>query len=669
MTISLPFVHAVPASPLARLDPDQLVVAQHVGGPLCVLASAGSGKSASLCARVWNLVTHHGVAAPRVLLVTFTKNAAEELRARIGAMLPGSNTATVLTFHAFSRAFLAREATDFAAWHPDEVADADWHYAQYLREACGRKTPKKLFGDKHLEWSHANLDALRGFVELAKAAGMPPWSDAARALAERRMGADPEGRDPARTNDAYALAEKKRIAARRMTFADWMVECARRLRGDPATRARWQAAFDHVMVDEAQDMSRVQLAIAMSLAEEHRNLIMIGDGKQAIYSFRGAAPEVFASFPETWQAPVATISHNYRSAVAIVANGNAASDFVPGDHVPMIATRETPGLVAARGFTDARAEADAIADHILARRAAGARWLDHAVLVRVRSAARACEDAFAKRGLPARLMGGGSFYGRRDPRALLAYLRVAGCVAGEEHLADTLKAPFRMLPAPYIQALAQELAGTPTEGWDAAVAACARGERARDWCIQQGSQWLRAVRSVQHGLQLCESPKTLLTRVLSATGYRAWVAKESGAEETDDDRLDDIAELLSAAEIFPDAAALCAHADRAIKSATRKAKFQEDVIRIATIHAVKGLEFACVFLAGARQGVMPHIRGEYAEEARLYYVAVTRARDELHISWSKGAPSEFFDPAVPIAPQLDPGSVAFLQLDAGDKPF
>ncbi len=620
----------------AGLDEDQREAVCHDGGPLLVVAGAGSGKSRAIVHRIARLVRDTRVDPRRILAVTFTARGAEVMSERTHALL-GHSRAKIQTFHALCRAVLARETADFETW-AREVDTADARYEGLLGLACGRQ---------HLKWEGSDVALLKGFTELAKAEDAWPGSERARQIAQARhrfYGA--RGSDPAKTLAAFEIAERLRVERCIMTFADWMVETVRLLEGDEDLRVRLAGRYDHVLVDEGQDNSGVQARIARALARDHRNLVLVGDIRQAIYAFRGADPGLFLDFPREWGARVIHLRTNYRSGTRIVAASNAVSarmDLPPEMQVVARGHRADPGRVVGVRADSPDLEAHDVAAWLTELHAQGVAWRDCAVLVRTRACTRAVEEACATARVPYRVWGGCPFYELPEARALLAYLRVATKVATLADVACSLKTPARYIPRDFWPALEQAV--------ERAARAAQQGTRATwlDVINQAGSaagwksqteerlvHWVTMIEALQRRAQAGAPPSELLESVLQETDFVASLARESGRETPDDSRGAVVAELQLVAARFGQTADLLAHAEAATEAAraAARAPANGDRVFVATVHSCKGMEFKRVALIRCSAGILPHARAEdVEEERRLFYVALTRAMDEFRVSW------------------------------------
>lgn len=629
---------------LRDLNPEQREVAMHDQGPCMVNACAGSGKTTAVVRRMAYLVRVRGVSSERIFGTTFSRKAASEMNHRIRNLLGFSTMVQVQTFHAFCRRLLSEEFSGFDGWQLDE-------HDRY------RDAIKRAIGYEFLDWKKADVEEVTQYIELAKAAAIWPGTDDAAKLAMSRYRARPtQQRRPDLMAQAYEMTEKLRSDARLMTFSDWMMEAEKLLREEPI-RARWAALFDHVMVDEAQDNSLVQMRIASHLARDHRNLMIVGDAAQSIYKWRGAAPEYFNGFPGEWGAKIISMFRNYRSAKPVIDLANTIlREMQPGDRVgnkDMECEKvEAPGAVSVHAFETGALEAEGVVGRIAAMHEDGVPWKRHLVLYRVNALSRAVEEELNRHEIPYKITGSSCFYLRREIVTLLAYLKVAWRkTATMDDVRRTLYTPKRMLGKAFWAQVEAASRSKPASFSDMVEVAIAASGRINDGQMRNARRWGKLIDQLRQDIATTEAqvspdgtkqllppcnPSKLLDRVVAETDYVQWLKNEEGRETPDNDRVSNVAELVRLASQFKDAGAFLKHAVDQIHAAKSHRDDEStggDHVTLMSIHRAKGLEWPHVHLITCNEGVMPHAYADdVEEERRIFYVATTRAMESLDVS-------------------------------------
>lgn len=646
---------AVERAPLTResllegLNPEQQEIVLHNTGALLCAAIAGSGKTTALVRRIAMLWIAYGVEPIRVLALTFSKKAAEEMTSRLVALLPGevSNAARVGTFHSLAMQFLREEMGDFKKW---QVDDAN-RYRQVIKDCLGYKG---------MRWDSADLTTVEQFIGRCKASCALAGSPEAYALAEAFYKKLPCGqRMPAQLTEAYERAEQERHARLLLTYDDMLIEMWWRLSETPSVAARWASRWDYLLQDESQDENPVQRAICEILAATHRNYMVVGDPAQSIYGFRGADPSGILSFAKAWDAKVVELHRNYRSGDSIVeaANGLLRS-MTPGT---TLGTQITPlrgvaGNVQLEEFGDADDEAEAVVQHIQEIQADGKRWKDFVCLYRTNAQSRALEEQCLASRIPYVVIGGTNFYERKEVKDVLAYLRLAAGRGTFDDVRRSINAPFRFLGREFVSKV-EELADRQDsrEGisWTEIVRGLASSNAARIQARQRESamQWCdlidKMARRIRQATELAERdpvaaavnparPGAMIDGLLMETEYVKWLTRDEGAESPENNRVSNIRELVRASERFNTVDGLLDYIDETLEAAEAAKNGEEGVDRVTmmSIHRSKGLEWPVVFLIGANEKLLPHGKAEdINEERRLAYVAMTRARDDLFVSY------------------------------------
>lgn len=594
------------------LSPEQWAAVTAPDGPLVIRAGAGTGKTTVLVERVVHLITARGVRPATILVVTFSRRARQELVDRLAVRLPGpGQAAAVTTLHALGRKII-QQWPAAAGYRPGYLAtytrrDADLVLREALR-ALGVAAPDPQ--------TDRVLTAIEG-VRL----GLPATPDVPD-------GAWTGDLDLAALAGAYEAVLRQRNA---IDFVSMVTLPPRLLAAEPAALALLQVAYAHLLLDEAQDVSRDQIALIKQLAAGHRNLTIVGDAAQAVYGFRGGDPRLLTDFGAHYpDAHHVVLTANYRSTAPIVAAGNAlATGLAAG---PTLVSALGAGLpVVGHQAADPSAEATWVADQIRRLRTTGAisSAAEVAVLVRTHTQGAPIATALRAAGIPVRL--------RRSGAELAAHPVVADALAHLRLLADPddTIALRRVLDLPPrgLRLLAGALDERPVTALADVQALATRldaalGHAAADGCAARLTAFLEALTLPPAPGR---SPAATLDALLDRTGYLAWLSRQPGAA----DRLavlDQLRRLL--ARVTTDLATWLAEAvaDEAPPPP------EADAVTLATIHSTKGMEFAVVFVVGLEEGVLPDYRSlddsvALAQEQAVAYVAVTRARARLFLSW------------------------------------
>ena len=621
------------------MNDEQLAVIQHGAGPLQTLAQAGSGKTRAAVHRVARLVCEEGVPGDRIFMVTFSRKAADEMDQRVRHL--GVSGVNCQTWHAFCLRVLREDATRYAQWTVDERDKA-------------KALVKQAAGYKHVNWTGADITKIRRFIGVCKAMLIGPGRterDMAAGVELAREEFEWSERDARLAMKVYQVSQQLIEDAQLLTFDDMLVFAHDHLL-DEDNRQKWAGMFDYVITDEAQDNSLVQVRLQEMLARDHRNLMVVGDLAQAIYGFRGSRPEYLNDFQGSWSARRIAMCRNYRSGSAIV---DAANDIIRP-----AAMRQPEDMVAARGGDAGRVvvmETELLEDEAaevvsMARREleGGRKGGDITILFRLNAQSRALEDAFLRARLPYRLIGGTNFYERKEVKDLLAYLRVA---SGRDQTGDAdgvrrcINAPFRFLGAMFVERLMAYPRGTAS--WADCVRAVADYEHIQQRQRNSANEWALLVEWLETRIKNAADPEivaqnaevrdhakpaSLLNDIVKRTRYIEWLEKEEGEESIESSHAANVRELLRVAEKFETVVELLDYVDQNVRESEKMARKRDgNAVTMMSIHRSKGLEWPIVWVVGCNEDVLPHCKGDPEEERRLMYVAATRARDQLFISY------------------------------------
>jgi DNA helicase-2/ATP-dependent DNA helicase PcrA len=613
-------VHLTTPEDLRRqLNPAQWEAVSHPGGPLLILAGAGSGKTRVLTFRIAYLVSFGGVDPRAILALTFTNKAAREMRRRVEALL-GSQAAGawVGTFHGTclkilrSHGHLLPVGPDFAVYDADDQKKLAQAVVADLNLDPKRHPPAAL-----LHQVHRAKDEGKGPGEIE----VPSRAPGARALL-----------------DFYALYQDRLREARALDFGDLLLETLRLFRAHPEVADHYRRRFVHLLIDEYQDTNRVQYRLAREIASGHGNLCVVGDDDQSIYGWRGADLRNILSFEEDFPgARIVKLEQNYRSTRAILEAASSVVSKNVSRHPKTLWTgREGGEPVAVHEAATEEEEAAWVADTIREAAARGLHPSDVAVLYRMHALSRPFEEAFLRRRIPYVVYGGLRFYDRREVKDALAYLRLVVNPDDPVAFHRVVNTPPRGIGRTTVE-LVEGLARREGIGLGAALERAveegvlpARGARAAAGFAALLRGWREAAATA--------TVRELLARILDESGYGDFLRTE-GPEQAEE-RLENLAELLNAAEAFEaeDEGGLRAFLDRAALVTDQDVgPDRADVVTLMTLHSAKGLEYPVVFLTGLEEGVFPHHRSsdsprELEEERRLCYVGITRAQDRLYLT-------------------------------------
>jgi len=604
---------------LKALNPQQQQAVTASDGPVLVLAGPGSGKTRVLTHRVAWLVLEKNVAPWRIMAVTFTNKAAREMRDRLVKMLGAeqAHRLTLGTFHATCARILRRDGEAIGIPRDYAIFDAD------DQVVLVRRTLKELDIDEK-RYSPASVYAAisRAKNELIAVEAYQPRSYFGEIV--RRV---------------YARYQEQLRASHALDFDDLLIETVRLFREHADILAAYQERYLHVLVDEFQDTNMVQYLLLRQLAGRHRNLFAVADEDQSIYMWRGADYRNIARLREDHPDLVTyLLEQNYRSYQTILDVAQAIIRHNPERTEKKLFTKRGKGpRVFVHEAYDQEDEAEFVVQTIAAMTRARKAELGHfAVMYRTNAQSRALEDAFIRAGMPYRLVGATRFYARREVKDLVAFLRLVHNPADSTSLIRIINVPNRGIGQKTIQAL-EEAALVHGEPLWWAVEALATGQSG---VPDPGSRARAAVtafyRMVRGWIDQREGlmPADLLSRVIAETEYERYLC--DGTEEGED-RWANVQELETVAAGYDGLTLSDFLADVALVSDVDNLTEGTNAPTLLTLHSAKGLEFPIVFIVGLEEGLLPHSRSlddpdQLAEERRLMYVGVTRAKDRLYLT-------------------------------------
>ncbi len=633
---------------LEELNPPQRQAVIHPGGPLLILAGAGSGKTRVLAHRIAYLLHQHSVSPGRVLAVTFTNKAANEMRERVDRLV-GAAVARAIwigTFHHICSRILRRHGDRVGVGKNFVIFDDD------DQRAVVRQCLKQMGLDEQ-RFPPAVILAL---IDRAKNEAIGPQT-----YAEQATGWYEE--IVARVYHAYQRALGEQNA---LDFDDLLLDVIRLLTEAPDVKAEYQERFAHILVDEYQDTNRAQYRIIRALAERHRNLCVVGDDDQSIYRWRGADVRNILEFERDYpDATIVKLEQNYRSTKTILQVAGDVIQHNPHRHRKSLWTANPAGdPVVLYEASDGHDEARFVTGEIARLKDGSAgpgptlRYRDLVVLYRTNAQSRLFEEQFLRAGIPYTIVGGVRFYERKEIRDIIAYLRLALVPSDAVSLTRVVNVPRRGIGDVSLQRL-EVYAASHGLSLPEAMARPEALEELPKSAQRAAADFVDLLARLRDRAQRVKTTD-LIDAAIVETGYQAMLQ----AEGTDEaySRLENLRELVTVAKEFEEVTgeesleAFLQH----LALVTDLDTWQEEADRVTlmTLHSAKGLEFAGVFLAGMEEGLFPHVRaleeeGGLDEERRLCYVGITRAKSRLYLSYARartifgatmpGIPSRFLD--------------------------
>jgi len=656
-------------SPLAEhLNDRQQEAVFHSGGPLLVLAGAGSGKTRVLTYRLAHLIQSGQVRPHQSLAITFTNKAAGEMKERVAGLLgPVSGWMWVCTFHSACARILRQDAAllgyrpSFTIYDEDDSLRLIKHCLEDLRLDLKRFPPRAL-GSLISDAKNKLVDVDEFGRHAREAQGL--WSgeddnglEAGGAGRFGDRGGSAEGRGVSELVDVatqvYRRYQVRLLEQNSFDFDDLLMRTVDILRLFPERLSYYRDLFRHVLVDEYQDTNKAQYLLVKLLTEEHRQVTVVGDDDQSVYSWRGADIRNILSFEDDFpDTKVVKLEQNYRSSTTILDAANALVAHNRGRKPKNLwSERGTGELVTVLECRDEHEEARLVCDEVV-RALHDRPASDVAVFYRVNAQSRVIEDMLVRQGVPYRVIGGTKFYQRAEIKDLLAYLRVTLNVTDDLSLLRVINTPRRGLGEVAIgrlQACVEEegiplrealLHAPEMPGFVAAAAqACMRlGESFHGWAeaaeVGGATEGVAPAAPARDGNGVAH----LVRRILVESGMAEALKAERTLEA--EGRLENLEEFVGVAEEFdrmnPDGTLTDFLQEISLYADVDSLEEGQPFVTLMTLHNAKGLEFPVVFITGMEEGLFPHSRSldeqRLEEERRLCYVGITRAKDRLYLS-------------------------------------
>ncbi|MGY0800083.1 UvrD-helicase domain-containing protein [Lysobacter sp. A286] len=618
------------------LNPPQRAAVEHIDGPLLVLAGAGSGKTRVIVEKIAHLIASGRMPAKRIAAITFTNKSAKEMRERVAKRIRGDGAEglTICTFHALGLRFLQIEHAKLGLRRGFSIFDSDDSAAQ-IKDLLGTGTKPDA------------LDAMRNLISRAKNSGLSPE----QAMAEART---------AREIDAatvYALYQARLGTFNAVDFDDLIRLPVQLLESDHECALGWRERIGYLLVDECQDTNDAQYRLLKALAGPGGLFTCVGDDDQSIYAWRGANPDNLLSLGTDYPAlRIIKLEQNYRCSNRVLRTANALIANNPHAHPKTLWSEQADGeRIRIWECRDNAHEAEKVAAEIqFVATARQAPWSDFCILFRGNFQSRALEKALQLVKIPYHLSGGTAFLERGEVKDALSWLRLVANPDDDAAFLRAVTSPKREVGATTLSRLGElaQRAGMPMSRAAESVGALKQLPPRAGNALDNFVGILRGLRNDARRMTPAELVRTLADKSGLLASIRAQCKDETSFQRRKAN-LEELADWFDggkgagpgelAAQL-----ALLSHADKGDAG---------NQVRLMSLHGAKGLEFRYVFIVGVEDGTLPHEasidEGSIEEERRLLYVGITRAKEQLWLSYSKKAqkwgdtirlkPSRFFD--------------------------
>ena len=603
---------------LRELNPQQQKAVAAPPGPVLVLAGPGSGKTRVLTFRIAYLIAAMGVPAYQILAVTFTNKAAREMENRVGALLGGKTSGLWLgTFHAICGRILRREAAHLPVDHNYVIFDADDQVSLI----------KRVIREKGLNTKDYNPRQVHAKISKAKNDLMGPDEYPILGYRDDTIKA------------IYQAYQDYLVASNAMDFDDMLLYTANLLDTNDEVRQKYSQRFHHILVDEFQDTNQAQYFLLHHLASYHKNIFVVGDEDQSIYRWRGADYRNVQRFMKDFKnAEKILLEQNYRSTQTILDAAVAVIDENPNrTEKDLFSDRGAGEEIVIYEAGDDHDEAGYVVDTISRQVMLGrAKESDFAIMYRTNAQSRLLEEAFRRAGMSYRLVGAQRFYGRREVKDVIAFLKLVYNPKDEVSLARVINLPSRGIGSVTLEKLQTRARHIGLSSGEVLLSLGTEHGKPHEVFLDRAATRLEPfgkMLAVWRNNLNKVSLTTLFDQIMLDTGYETYIKDDVDEEQ---DRWSNVLELRQVLLEYEDrglaefleAMALVADQDTLPETL--------DAPTLLTLHAAKGLEFTQVFIIGLDEHYLPHSRSRddpeaMAEERRLFYVGLTRAKDRLFL--------------------------------------
>ena len=605
---------------LEGLNPEQLRAVETTEGPLLIQAGAGSGKTKTLTHRIAYLIANHKATPYNILAVTFTNKAAKEMRERVAKLLgDNSNNRSFMpwmgTFHSICVKLLRQDGDHIGISNNFIIFDEDDRISAIKRASKRLQIDEKAFPAR----------ALSSAIGSAKNEMMTPEEYNSTA-------SSPTQKTAAQVYPVYESLLRENKA---LDFDDLILSTVKLMKTVKEVREKWQNQFSYIMIDEYQDTNSAQYNLVKLLTSSKKNVAVVGDDWQSVYSWRGADFRNILNFEKDYPGcAIIKLEQNYRSTKSILEAANAVITKNQQRSDKKLWTESEGGLpVQIIQVNNERSEGETIIRRIRNSIDTGLRkYQDFAVLYRTNAQSRSIEEAFVHYGIPYKIVGGTRFYDRKEIRDLIAYMRLIYQPEDRVSFDRIINLPARGIGAKSVSTFNDWMIseGLSLSAGLGRVSECKElTEKARKGLAELGSVIITLHENIEN-----LTPSSLLDTLIRRIGYMEYLNDKTLMGES---RQENVKELLSVTEEYADLGLSGFLEEISLISDLDQANMTDDSVTLMTLHAAKGLEFPVVFMTGMEETIFPHSRALYdqsemEEERRLCYVGMTRAREELYLT-------------------------------------
>lgn len=583
-----------------------------------VSAGPGAGKTHFITIAIPILLSEEKVHPRNILATTFTKKAADEMNKRLVKNGVDINECRIGTMHSVFYEVLRKDGQSYGGRYKVMM---DYEYKEIIKD---------ITGYRNMNWKGVNLTNVDKFISYCKNSLVRPYEvEESNVPLIRNL-----YNEDFRYQLVYEFFEDEREKKGFITFGDMLIRCWELFSENPYVLDKWRSIYQCIITDEFQDTNKAQYEIIKLLAEPEKKVIVVGDDDQSIYGWRTSDPEYMKIFVKDFDAIIHKLDENYRSVPEILNFTNKIISFNPnrikGDILPIKKScMDRPTFIEAEDQDD---EANIILDQIKQYVTSGQyNYGDMAILYRTNAQSRAFEETFIKNKIPHRVIGGMTFYDRKEIKDLVSYLRVLIYRDPTNKWAKrVISAPFRYIGSDLIRYAESQMIKNESPTLIDSLKKVARVSNNN--CKQNINKMCKLFDECRDMINKGYDPSKILFKIVEDTEYEDYILGSEGSDTSENSRIGNIKEFIRTASRFKDVESLINHIDE-LKNTRKKRVGKKGEVLLMTGHKAKGLEFPIVFAPTWTESIIPHGRSEDSfEERRVAYVIATRAEYKLHLS-------------------------------------